>query len=135
MKKKNTKNVPVKCIVYISTVGDMQHVNQREQRQMKYISEYAKGNNIEIVKVLRRNVLGQLDVNKHFDLIVQMIREGFADGILIANMQFIARDIEDACKKIAKISKVGAAIYSVDDGKLMFQFNDCRSGYKDKLKN
>ena len=80
-------------------------------------------------------MLGQLDVNKHFDLIVQMIREGFADGILIANMQFIARDIEDACRKIAKVSKVGAAIYSVDDGKLMFQFNDCCGSRKNKLKN
>ena len=130
MKKKKTKNVPVKCIVYISTVGDIQHVNQREQRQMKYISEYAKGNNIEVVKVMHRNVLGQLDVNRHFDRIVQMISEGFADGILIANMRFISKDIDDACRKIAKVSHVGAAIYSVDDGKLMFRFKDIPHGYK-----
>lgn len=86
MKKKRTIEKKVKCIVYISTAGDMQYVNQREQRQMRYISEYANGNNIEVVKVMRRNVLGQLDVNKHFDRMVQMIGEGFADGILIANM-------------------------------------------------
>lgn len=66
MSKKKTMNQPVRCIVYLSTVGDLQHVNQREQRQMNYISDYAKGNNIEIVKVMRRNVFGQLDVNKHF---------------------------------------------------------------------
>ena len=29
-------NQPVRCIVYLSTVGDLQHVNQREQRQMNY---------------------------------------------------------------------------------------------------
>ena len=98
MKRKRTTEKNVRCIVYISTVGDMQHVNQREQRQMRYISEYANGNNIEVVKVMRRNVLGQLDVNKHFDRIVQMISEGFADGILIANMQFISKDIDDACR-------------------------------------
>ena len=32
MSKKKTMNQPVKCIVYLSTVGDLQHVNQREQR-------------------------------------------------------------------------------------------------------
>ena len=91
MKRKRSTEKKVRCIVYISTVGDMQHVNQREQRQMRYISEYANGNNIEVVKVMRRNVLGQLDVNKHYDRMVQMVSEGFADGILIANMQFIVR--------------------------------------------
>ena len=75
MKRKRTTENKVRCIVYISTVGDMQHVNQREQRQMRYISEYANGNNIEVVKVMRRNVLGQLDVNKHFERMVQMISE------------------------------------------------------------
>ena len=92
MKKKRNTEKKVRCIVYISTVGDMQHVNQREQRQMRYISEYANGNNIEVVKVMRRNVLGQLDVNKHYDRMVQMVSEGFADGILIANMQLMMTD-------------------------------------------
>ena len=124
MKKKRITEKKIRCIVYISTVGDIQHVNQREQRQMRYISEYANRNNIEIVKVMRRNVLAQLDVNKHFDQIMQMISEGFADGILIANMQFVSKDIDDACRKIAKVSKVGGAIYSVDDGKLDFQFKE-----------
>ena len=132
MKKKRPIEKKVRCIVYISTVGDIQHVSQREQRQMKYISEYANGNNIEVVKVMRRNVLGQLDVNKHFDRMVQMISEGFADGILIANMQFISKDIEDACRKIAKVSSVGAAIYSVDDGKLDFQFKGVPYACKSK---
>lgn len=110
----------------------MQHVNQREQRQMRYISEYANGNNIEVVKVMRRNVLGQLDVNKHFDRMVQMISEGFADGILIANMQFISKDIDDACGKIAKVSNGGGAIYSVDDGRLDFQFKGVPYGCKSR---
>ena len=132
MKKKRNTEKKVRCIVYISTVGDMQHVNQREQRQMRYISEYANGNNIEVVKVMRRNVLGQLDVNKHFDRMVQMVSEGFADGILIANMQFISKDIDDACRNIAKVSNVGGAIYSVDDGRLDFQFKGVPYGCKSR---
>lgn len=103
-----------------------------EQRQMNYISDYAKGNNIEIVKVMQRNVLGQLDVNRHFDRLVQMISEGFVDGILIANMQFISKDIDDACRKIVKVSNVGGAIYSVDDGRLTFRFKEVCRGNKSR---
>ena len=132
MSKKKTMNQPVRCIVYLSTVGDLQHVNQREQRRMNYISDYAKGNNIEIVKVMRRNVLGQLDVNRHFDRLVQMVSEGLADGILIANMQFVSKDIDDACRKIAKVSNVGGAIYSVDDGRLTFRFKEVCRGNKSR---
>lgn len=73
-KKRNTEK-KVRCIVYISTVGDMQHVNQREQRQMRYISEYANGNNIEVVKVMRRNVLGQLDVPLDINAIRETLSE------------------------------------------------------------
>ena len=132
MSKKKTMNQPVRCIVYLSTVRDLQYVNQREQRQLNYISDYAKGNNIEIVKVMRRNVLGQLDVNRYFDQLVQMIREGFADGILIANMQFVPKDVDDVCRKIAKVSNMGGAIYSVDDGRLVFRFKEVCRGNKSR---
>ncbi len=106
MKKKRNTEKKVRCIVYISTVGDMQHVNQREQRPMRYISEYANGNNIEVVKVMRRNVLGQLDVSKHYDRMVQTVSKGFADGILIANMQCIAKvKLMRQLLKMSRISK------------------------------
>ena len=100
---------------------------QRTGSELKFYWRTESGhsserNNIEIVKVMRRNVLGQLDVNRHFDRLVQMINEGFADGILIANMQFVSKDVDDACRKIAKVSNVGGAIYSVDDGRLAFRF-------------
>ena len=115
----------------------IRHKKRREAicfmvERMNYISDYAKGNNIEIVKVMRRNVLGQLDVNKHFDRLVQMVSEGFADGILIANMQFVSKDIDDACRKIAKVSNVGGAIYSVDDGRLAFRFKEVCRGNKSR---
>ena len=63
---------------------------------------------------------------------VQMVSEGFADGILIANMQFISKDIDDACRKIAKVSNVGGAIYSVDDDRLDFQFKGVPYGCKSR---
>lgn len=42
----------------------------------------------------------------------KMVSEGFADGILIANMQFVSEDIDDACRKIAKVSNVGGELIS-----------------------
>ena len=56
----------------------------------------------------------------------------FADGILIANIQFISKDIDDACRKIAKVSNVGGAIYSVDDGRLTFRFKEVCRGNKSR---
>jgi len=128
LKRRKKEGQPIKCIVYLSTEGDIDHVMQREQRQLQYISQYANGNHIEICKVQRRNIMGQMVVNKHFDAMVEMIRQGFADGILIANMRFLAVDEEDACRKIGKVSKAGGAIYSVDDGKLSFVFKEVPGG-------
>ena len=63
---------------------------------------------------------------------VQMISEGFADGILATNMQFVSKDIDDACRKIAKVSNVDGVIYSVDDGRLDFQFKGVPYGCKSR---
>lgn len=120
--KKKKKEQPIRCIVYLSTFGKMNQVEQKEEKQLRYIIQYAKGNNIEICKIIRKNIMGQMTVNTHFNQMVEMVRQGFADGILIANMRFLAADKEDAYRKIGKISMAGGAIYSVDDGMLSLHF-------------
>ena len=111
MKKKRNTEKKVRCIVYISTVGDMQHVNQREQRQMRYISEYANGNNIEVVKVMRRNVLGQLDVPLDINAIRETLSEMLSFKSAYVDHEIIERFVSrikvigyDKYKWIIKIS-------------------------------
>lgn len=64
MKKKREK--PINCFVYLSTEGDINGVEAREIKQLRYIRKYAKAHNIIIRKVFHRDVLGQYDVNIHF---------------------------------------------------------------------
>lgn len=93
-------------------------MDRRERNQLKYIQEYARAHNVEIVKIFHRNVLGQRDVNRHLDYMIRLIREKKADGIILANMLAISRDVPDAYYKIGKIKEAGGHIVTVDEGRL-----------------
>ena len=115
---KKIKEKRLRCIAYLSTTGDFENVDRRERNQLKYIQEYARAHNVEIVKIFHRNVLGQRDVNRHLDYMIRLIREKKADGIILANMLAISRDIPDAYYKVGKVKAAGGHIVTVDEGRL-----------------
>ena len=117
-KRKKNIEPEIRCIVYLSTEGDMNFTEQRENKQLRYISEYAKAHNIKIVKKMHRDVLGQNDVNKHFNQMVEMIRKGNADGIIVANMMCISKDVPDAYFKVGMVHNAGGVMVTVDEGRL-----------------
>lgn len=51
MKKKGKR---LRCFVYLSTQAEERTVEEKEKKQLRYIREYAKAHNIEIVKIYRR---------------------------------------------------------------------------------
>lgn len=55
-KRKAKKNI--RCIVYLATVADENTVDRKEQKQLRYIREYAKAHQLQIVKVFHRSILG-----------------------------------------------------------------------------
>lgn len=120
MNKKKTKQVEdrICCIVYLSTEGDVFSVDKCEQKQLGYIQEYAKAHNVKIVKKMHRDVLGQADVNRHYDLMVEMIRRGVVDGIILANMMSVSSSVADAYYKVGKVKAAGGHIVTVDEGRL-----------------
>ena len=67
---------------------------------------------------MRRDVLGQADVNRHYDLMVDMIRKGIVDGIILANMMSVSSSVADAYHKVGKVKDVGGHIVTVDEGRL-----------------
>lgn len=115
---KKIKEKRLRCIAYLSTTGDLENVDCREQKQLKYIQEYARAHNIEIVKIFHRNALGQRDVNKHLDYMIQLIREKKADGIILANMMAISVNVSDAYYKVGKVKEAGGHMVTVDEGRL-----------------
>ncbi len=114
--KKNQK--PIKCFAYLSTDGDANTAPIKEKKQLRYILEYAKAHNLEVIRVYHRDVLGQRDVNGHFMMMVRRIRNKDAKAILLANMGAISTSIPDAYAKIGYVQEAGGRIFTVDEGEL-----------------
>ncbi len=114
--KKNDKKI--RCFVYLSVDADMRTTEMKEKKQLKYIKEYAKAHNCEIVKIYHKDVLGQGDVNRHFLHMVSRIRNKDAEGIVIANMGAISTGVADAYHKVGLVVEAGGQIITVDEGNL-----------------
>lgn len=54
----------------------------KEKKQLRYIREYAKAHNIEIVKIYRRGILGQYEVNRHFNALLEKLLTTLAGWML-----------------------------------------------------
>lgn len=128
--KQKAKEPQVNCVAYLSTVGDMFTVDLREKKQLRYISEYALAHNIIIKKVLHRDLLGQANVNQHFEKMIHMIRQGKVQGIIAANMLAISLDVADAYLKVGKVRTAGGMMITVDEGRLGMFIKE--NGYGDK---
>lgn len=108
----------VEVVAYLSTSGPLWETEKREKKQERYIREYAAAHNLDIVGVIRRNGLGQGDVNEQFEKITQLIRKKRVEGVIVANMLAISTDIPDAYYKIGKVKAAGGIIVTVDEGNL-----------------
>ena len=115
-KRKAKKNI--RCIVYLATVADENTVDRKEQKQLRYIREYAKAHQLQIVKVFHRNILGQMDTNRHYQNIVRRIQSGEAEAILLANMGMISQSLPDAYGKVGQMLEAGGRVITVDEGEL-----------------
>ena len=120
MKKKKSKIVEkaLNCVVYLSTEGDLFGAEKREEKQLRYIREYANSHNIIIRKKMHRDVMGQKVVNEHWDKMVEMVRRGVVDGIIVTNMEAVSSSIPDAFYKIGKVYEAGGVMVTVDEGRL-----------------
>ena len=114
MSKKRRKKL--RCFVYLSTQAEEWLVEEKERKQLRYIREYAKAHNIEIVKVFRKGTLGQHEVNRHFNALLVKIRTGEAEGLLLASMGAVSSDEVDAYRKVGMIHAAGGQMVTVDEG-------------------
>ena len=115
-KRRAKKNI--RCIVYLATVADEDTVDRKEQKQLRYIREYAKAHQLQIVKVFHRSVLGQMDTNRHYQNIISRIQSGEAEAILLANMGMISQSLPDAYGKVGQMLEAGGRVITVDEGEL-----------------
>lgn len=61
------------CIAYLSVDADLNVVDRLEDKQLKYIKEYAKAHNIKIVGIMRRHGFSMNDVFRNLKQIALLI--------------------------------------------------------------
>lgn len=117
--RKNKKQEPnIMCIAYLSTEGDLYSTEAKENKQLRYLRQYAKANHVDICLVARRNGMGQAMVNEHWKTMVKLIEKGKADGILIANTEAVSSSVADSFFKIGQVHEAGGIVITVDEGRL-----------------
>lgn len=106
------------CIAYLSVEAELDKVDRLEDKQLKYIKEYAKAHNILIVGVIRRHGFSMNDVFRNFRQIAHLIEKKRVEGVIVAGMQYVSSDLEDAYYKIGMIKAAGGQFITVDEGNL-----------------
>lgn len=118
MGRKKRREPKIECIAYLSTTGDVERAEIFENRQEKYIREYAKAHNIDVVGIERRHAFGMRDVDRQFRQMALLIRQRRVDGVIVANMAAVSSDMEDAYRKVGMIRAAGGSMVTVDEGRL-----------------
>ena len=105
-------------MAYLSTDGDLYSTEKSENKQLRYLNDYATAHGIYICRVIRRNGMGQAMVNEHWKHIAELIKKGFVDGVLIVNTEAVSVSVPDAFYKVGQIHEAGGSVVTVDEGKL-----------------
>lgn len=118
LSRKKKEKLKIKCVVYLSTKGELNGTEKSENRQLRYLQDYARAHGLDICRVIRRNGMGQAMVNEHWKHIAELIRQGVVDGVLIVNTEAVSVGVPDAFYKVGQIYETGGIVVTVDEGKL-----------------
>lgn len=118
------KKKTVRCVEYLSVNGSIERVNALENNQRRYIREYVRYKEYQVTKTLRRNGLSMKSIDYHWELIVNLIREGKVDGVVIANMAVVSNSLSDAYRKVGQIVEAGGIVVTVDEGRLEMKIKE-----------
>ena len=115
MRKKIRK---MDCIEYLSVQAPLEKVNMLEDKQSRYIHDFAKRSEFHIVGKIRRNGFSQRDVDRQWMQIVNMIRKKQISGVVAANIAAVSSSLADAYYKVGLIIEAGGVVATVDEGRL-----------------
>lgn len=112
------------CIEYLSVQAPLDKVNLLEDKQSRYIHDFAKRSEYSIVGKMRRNGFSQRDVDSQWMQIANMIRKKQIDGVIVANMAAVSRNMADAYYKVGLINEAGGVVVTVDEGRLEMKIKE-----------
>ena len=97
MSKKNKK---LMCAVYLSVDAPDKEIQDKEEKQFRYIKDYCKGNGLKIVKLYHRAGLSRCEMQKHFVELARQIEVGELQAVVIANSRYISCGVYDLYMKV-----------------------------------
>lgn len=120
-KRKREPLEEIRCIVFLSSDEDtsIDKAEEKENRQLRYISEYADAHGLIPMKIVRRGCSAPIVTNQMYMNCIEMMKQGKAEAVLVANMHYIAQDEADIYAKVGRVRANGFRIFTVDDGELM----------------
>lgn len=122
---KNKYIEPVEVIEYLSVDAPMDIVCKKEDAQKRYIGDYARGHKeIRIVGSMHRCGLNMHNIDIQWAKIAELIGKSLVEGVIVANMAAVSRDVADAGKKIGMIVQAGGRVFSVDEGEFTFKLRE-----------
>lgn len=105
------ENIP--CIVFLATDEEsFELAEKKEDRQLRYINQYADAHGLIPMKIVRKSCFAPYVVNQMYSRCIDWMQQGKAEAILVANMEYLALDEEDAYRKVGQVRKAGFRIYS-----------------------
>lgn len=119
-KKKKGSKYSVRCIVllFVEPQEGIDYVEKKENKQLRYIEEYVKANNLIPMKILRKGMLGASGKRALLGNAVKLLEKGVAEAILVANMESISYGVADAYMRVSIVKEHGYRVFSVDEGEL-----------------
>ena len=98
----------------------------KENRQLRYINEYADVHGLIPMKIVRRGCFGPAVRNKLFQDCLYLMKQGKVSALLVANMDAISSGLADAYRKVGMVQEQGCRIISVDEGELRLDIKSVR---------
>ena len=131
MQRKTKKRIvkeEVPCIVYLSSneESSFELAEMKENRQLRYINEYADVHGLIPMKIVRRGCFGPAVRNKLFQDCLYLMKQGKVSALLVANMDAISSGLADAYRKVGMVQEQGCRIISVDEGELRLDIKSVR---------
>ena len=118
----------IPCIVYLSSneESSFELAEMKENRQLRYINEYADVHGLIPMKIVRRGCFGPAVRNKLFQDCLYLMKQGKVSALLVANMDAISSGLADAYRKVGMGLEQGCRIISVDEGELRLDIKSVR---------
>lgn len=91
---------------------------RKEDKQLRYINEYAKAHNLEPMRIVRRGCFEGHVKNSLVNRIIGYMEQGKAEALLVANMYAISTGIADAYFRVGMVKERGFRVFTVDEGEL-----------------